>query len=317
MIRSARKPVSAPPTDPGGGGGLSSGDGFEGIDVEVARVADAVDRRVSAWRDAGCSIGLVPALGEPHVGHLQLISIAASECEKVVVAAPADADVLSDTASLRLLSTHGADLLYLTADPLVEGDRPGTRLSDDPCLPGLVRDLESRFDADGFEKALSQLDRWAAVVRPDRIYQTGARYQVALSLARLLAAGGAAVSVRVVETARGPGGITPAAEIDRLGSEDRDRVAALQRIVMRIAQRIGDGASTPEAETAWGRDALRSAGISAVDYLEVREPDPREPAKRLSPAARIFVAARIGDTRLVDSIPVAGPAGITTLGADR
>ena len=41
------------------------------------------------------------------------------------------------------------------------------------------------------------------------------------------------------------------------------------------------------------------------DYLDVRDPVTLEPVERAGAPARILAAARLGDVRLIDNVPVA------------
>ena len=65
-------------------------------------------------------------------------------------------------------------------------------------------------------------------------------------------------------------------------------------------------AGTPIAEaTAAFEASLIAAGFASVDYAEVRDAASLEPVATIgAAAARLFVAARIGGTRLIDNMPV-------------
>ena len=294
---------------------VSRGDGFDGIHLEVARVPEAVERRVAGWRTAGLSIGLVPVLGEPHVGHLTLIDTAAEECDRVVVVAQAGVEVLTEPSGLRLLSSHGANLLFvpMTAGaPAFASDvGAGVPAAGGSAVEDLMAEMEGRFNRQPLIDSLDRIEAWSGCVGPDSIYQSGTRYQMATLLAARLQHQPRPPLVKVVDAARGPGGITPVAEIDRLDQAQRDQVAALQRVLQRMAARLLDGVSTPAAEIAWARDALASAGFEPPDYLDVREARTLVPVDQVTRTTRIFIAIRLGDIRLVDSVPVDGAAGTT------
>lgn len=274
-------------------------EGDEGADVEVVSDVEALLGYLEEWREDDCSVGLVPVLGEAHVGHLVLLALAARECDRVVVAAGPRADVLTDPVGRGLLSRNGADILYSApreVDPLPVDD-----------LPNFAAFMEGQFGRQSLTDAVGKIERLIALVNPDRLYQSGAVFQRACVLAARLSGREGAPLIRVVDAARGPGGITPVAEIDRLDEAGRERVANLSRILGRMAGRLADGVSTPAGEVAWGLDALSAAEFDGVDYLEVRNPRTLEPVERAGAPARVFVAVRIGDLRFVDSVPVRSP----------
>jgi pantoate--beta-alanine ligase len=269
------------------------------LDIDVIRRPDALARQMSAWRSEAATIGLIPVLGEAHVGHLMLLALAARECDRVVIAAGPRAEVLTDPVGLTLLSRNGADVLF--APPVVLEAVP----TGD--LPTFADPMEGLFGRDALLDAVGRIERLVDLIAPTRLYQSGAVFQRACILAARLSGRAGAPMIRVVDAARGPGGITPVAEIDRLNEADRERITVLSRTLSRIAGRLADGVSTPAGEIAWGLDALNTAGFDAVDYLEVRNPKTLAPVERAGTPARIFVAARIGDIRFVDSVPVRSP----------
>lgn len=271
-------------------------DGDEELEVDIVCDLGGLAEPLADWREDGCSVGLVPVLGEAHVGHLMLLALAARECDRVIVASGPRADVLTDPVGRTLLSRNGADILYAAQ----------TDIAPVPIgsLPALAESMEGEFDRSALTDAVGKLESLIALIEPDRLYQSGAVFQRACVLASRLSGRSGAPLVRVVDAARGPGGITPVAEIDRLDEAGRERVVSLSRILSRIAGRLADGVSTPAGEIAWGLDALNSAGFDAVDYLEVRHPRTLALVDRAGTPARVFVAVRIGELRFVDSVPV-------------
>lgn len=271
----------------------------DGLDIDVIRRPEELRHQVAAWRTEGSTIGLVPVLGEAHVGHLMLLALAARECDRVVVAAGPRAEVLTDPVGLTLLSRNGADVLF--ASPVQLEAAPGG------ALPGFAETMEGQFARALLLDAVGRIERLVEMIGPSRLYQSGAVFQRACVLAARLSGREGAPLIRVVDAARGPGGITPVAEIDRLDEAGRERVAVLSRTLGRIAGRLADGVSTPAGEIAWGLDSLNAAGFDAVDYLEIRNPKTLAPVERAGAPSRVFVAARIGDIRFVDSMPVRSP----------
>ncbi len=91
-----------------------------------------------------------------------------------------------------------------------------------------------------------------------------------------------------------------------LTREQRSRAPALADALRHVAGMLKGGASGTDA-AAEGRRILEAVGFEPVDYLEVREEDglrlvegPVDPSR----PARVFGAATLGETRLIDNLPV-------------
>ena len=61
------------------------------------------------------------------------------------------------------------------------------------------------------------------------------------------------------------------------------------------------------AQCAWGRQALLDAGFDTVDYFEIRDAATLAPAEMFGPGLRIFAAAWVGETRLIDNLSADAP----------
>jgi pantoate--beta-alanine ligase len=88
-----------------------------------------------------------------------------------------------------------------------------------------------------------------------------------------------------------------------LSPADRQRAAALPQAMQKTANALRAG--HPKAEAlADLRAAILSAGFAGIDYTELRDGDSLLTVDSLQAGARLFVAARIGGTRLIDNVAV-------------
>ena len=105
------------------------------------------------------------------------------------------------------------------------------------------------------------------------------------------------------EAIRENDGLAMSSRNQRLDALSRAQAPGLYRIMTRTAAAIKGGTDVGAA-LAQGRDDLRQAGFSEVDYLELRSAAMLEPAQNLDHPARLLAAAWIGGVRLIDNIPV-------------
>ena len=290
---------------------MSIGSGIPGLGIEVARVPEAVRRRVDAWAREGLTVALVPTMGALHEGHRTLVRAARSGADRVVVSifvnprqfAPSE-DLATyprtEIEDLAALTEEGADLAWVPAPDVVYP--PGFETTVRAGSLGLP--MEGLHRPGFFDGVATVVAKLFALVRPHRAYFGEKDYQQLLVVARMAADLDLGVQVVPVPTVREADGLAMSSRNVHLTAADRAVAAVLHRTLSRMAARLADGASEPAAEVAWGRQKLLEAGFSAVDYLEVRDPRTLEPVVRAGVAARILAAVRLGPVRLIDNLPV-------------
>lgn len=290
---------------------MSIGSGIPGLGIEVARVPEAVRRRVEAWRCDGQTVALVPTMGALHEGHRALVRAARSGADRVVVSifvnprqfAPGE-DLATyprtENADLAALTEEGADLAWVPAPDVVYPPGFETTVRAGP----LGQPMEGAHRLGFFDGVATVVAKLFALVRPHSAYFGEKDYQQLLVVARMAADLDLGVEVVPVATVREADGLALSSRNVYLSSTERAAAPALHRTISRMAARLADGASEPAAEVAWGQARLREAGFAAVDYLDVRDPRTLEPVTRAATAARILAAARLGSVRLIDNVPV-------------
>jgi pantoate--beta-alanine ligase len=116
-------------------------------------------------------------------------------------------------------------------------------------------------------------------------------------------------SILGVPTVREADGLAMSSRNRYLSPEDRRRAAVLPAAMRKAAAAIATGADIALVLDRT-RAALLAGGFSGVDYVELADGDSLEPlAETAGRSARLFVAARIGGTRLIDNMPVAAGPG--------
>ena len=88
-----------------------------------------------------------------------------------------------------------------------------------------------------------------------------------------------------------------------LGTADRSVAPALHRVLRETATALAGGVPVAEA-IADGWRSLTQAGFTSVDYLAVCDPESLAPLERMEDPARVLAAVWLGETRLIDNLPV-------------
>jgi pantoate--beta-alanine ligase len=89
-----------------------------------------------------------------------------------------------------------------------------------------------------------------------------------------------------------------------LSPNERSAALALPRTLKTIAERLARSPKEVAQQTAWGRDQLSAAGFAKIDYVEVCDAETLQPLNEVKAPARVFGAAWMGRTRLIDNAPI-------------
>jgi pantoate--beta-alanine ligase len=266
---------------------------------ELAAARDALPGRV----------GVVMTMGALHEGHAELVRVARTLADRVVVtiflnplqfAAGEDLGRYPRTfdADLTLCRREGVDLVFAPGPEVVypDGD-PMVRV--DAGWLGDVLEGESR--PGHFSGVLTVVAKLFQLTRAD-VALFGEKDAQQLALIRAMVRD-LDLPVRVVgvPTIREPDGLALSSRNTYL--TPADRVVALS---LSAALRAGAAHSArgPEAVLAAASEVLSDVGGLGVDYLCLIDDETWQPATATTTAARLLVAARLGTTRLIDNVPI-------------
>ncbi len=278
----------------------------------IVRTVAELRSAVAAWRADGKRVALVPTMGALHAGHLSLVARGLALADAVVVSLfvnPAQfgpAEDLSryprDEAGDRAkLATAGCGLLFAPA--VADMYPPGfaTTVRVNQVSDGLCGDVRpGHFDgvATIVCKLLNQARADIAIFGEKDFQQLHVIRRMATDLD---------IPTRIIGApiVRDADGLALSSRNAYLSAGDRQIALALPRTLhqAKAALEAGAEAATVTAET---KAALLAAGFQTVDYVELRSEAALAPLSRATEPARLLAAARVGSTRLIDNIIVAG-----------
>jgi pantoate--beta-alanine ligase len=138
------------------------------------------------------------------------------------------------------------------------------------------------------------------MVAPDVAYFGQKDAQQAVVIRRLVRDLNLPVTIETCPTVREPDGLAMSSRNARLRADERERAVALFRGLeaARAAAAAGERSGTALVERALA--AMDELEVEP-EYLELVDPLTLEPVAELSQPALLAVAARIGETRLIDN----------------
>jgi len=266
-------------------------------------------------RRGGRSIGLVPTMGALHAGHESLIRRARAEHDVVVVSLfvnPTQFDDGGDLAAYpreegrdaALAAEAGADLLFAPAAAEVYPPGFSTAVS----VGGLSEPLEGAVRGPGhFAGVATVVLKLLNMVQPTCAYFGQKDAQQALLVRRLVRDLDVPVSIEVCPTVREPDGLAMSSRNARLGAEERARAVALHRALGAAESSVSAGERDASSILRRARAAMRAHAVEP-EYLTLVHADTLAPLDRIDGEALLAVAARVGQTRLIDNVALTPPS---------
>ena len=267
--------------------------------------------QMRAWsraeRARGRRIGFVPTMGFLHEGHLRLVDRARERADRVVMSIfvnPLQFGAGEDFATYprdvdrdkQLASGRGVDGLFLPdakamypADPLVR------------VLPGPMADgLEGAARPGHFAGVLTVVAKLFHLVEPDIAVFGRKDFQQAMLVRRMVDDLNFGLEVDIAPTVRELDGLALSSRNAYLHGDERRAALALSRALRAVEQAWRSGEADPGPLARRGLDVLRAPGV-APEYLALVDEQMR-PVQRVDARTVVLVAARVGQTRLIDNV---------------
>lgn len=280
------------------------------MSVPIVRTVAELRATVADWRAQGLRVAVVPTMGALHEGHLSLVRAAFERADRVIVTLFVNPKQFNNAADLaayprteeddaRKLGPLGAHMLYAPDASEVYPAGFATNISVSGVSAGLCGgNRPGHFDG-------------VATVVTKLFLQTGAdvamfgekdfqQLHVVRRLARDLD-----IPIEVVgcPTVRETDGLALSSRNQRLLPEEREIAPRLAEILAVLAAALGSGGKAePLLEAA--KDKIVAAGFHNVEYLELRAKSDLSPLDAATEPARLLVAAWLGETRLIDNLPI-------------
>jgi pantoate--beta-alanine ligase len=280
----------------------------------VRAVADLRATLEPARRE-GLTIGLVPTMGALHEGHLSLIRRAREQCDRVIVSLFVNPAQFNERADLEryprqeahdaeLAAEAGADILFAPSDEEIYPSGFATNVE----VLGITERLEGATrGTEHFRGVSTVVTKLLGMAQPDVVYFGQKDAQQIVVIRRLVADLNLPVRIEACPTVREPDGLALSSRNARLNAAERVRALSLYRALSAAAERAATGERSAEALLSAVREAIVPI---EPEYMALVDPDTLEPIMQLDEPALLAVAARVGDTRLIDNVilqPVAVP----------
>lgn len=292
--------------------------------AELVETVDAYRDRCDAARRRAATVGLVPTMGYLHDGHRSLIRAARAECDFVAVSIfvnplqfspgedldryPRDLD-----GDLVACTAEGVDVVFAPAVTEIYPRPPKTTIH----VEGLTDDLCGRARPGHFDGVATVVAKLFALTGPCRAYFGRKDAQQLAVVTRMAVDLNFPVDVIGCPLVREPDGLAMSSRNAYLTSSERRVAPALFASLRSAASAVVAGERDPGAVEAIVREAIAAEPAIALEYVEVRDAGELSVIDRLDGRVLLAVAARLGATRLIDSVQfsIAGESVAVDLGS--
>jgi pantoate--beta-alanine ligase len=272
-------------------------------------------RTVARALKADGPLALVPTMGALHEGHLTLVREAKRRAAHVAVSIfvnPRQFGANEDlgkyprhlAADSALLEAEGVSLLWAPDAAAMYPDGYATSVT----VAGISNGLCGAARPGHFDGVATVVCKLFNQVQPD-LALFGEKDWQQLAVIRRMARDlnltqplvGAILGVPTVREADG---LAMSSRNAFLSPEDRAKATSLPKAMQAAIAAVHNGIRPSEVAATLGATLL-SAGFASVDYAEFRDAESLVPVDQLTHRpVRLFVAARIGGTRLIDNLAV-------------
>jgi pantoate--beta-alanine ligase len=274
--------------------------------MQIVRSIDEMRRVCKRWRRKGYMTGLVPTMGALHDGHLSLVRAARASCERVaatIFVNPLQFGPNEDLAryprtferDCELLKAEGVDALFA---PSVEEMYPAGQQTfvDVPEIGGR---LDGAARPGHFRGVATVVTKLFHIVQPEQAFfgqKDAAQVAVLRAMVRDL---NFDVELVVVGTVRAADGLAMSSRNAFLSNGERERSMVLSRALRQVERAASNG---EWHACVLGRELVDALQGVAVEYAAIVDPGSLEPVEDIRRGALVAVAAKFGDTRLIDNV---------------
>lgn len=254
-------------------------------------------------------IGFVPTMGNLHEGHLTLVRAAKKICDIVVVSifvnpiqfgAGEDFDSYPRTLEQdsRLLADVGCDIIFAPSVEQMYGSQP--RLTN-ISVGQITDDLCGKSRPGHFDGVAVVVTKLFNIVQPDYAFFGQKDYQQLAVIRQFVQDLNIPLEVIGVPIVRAEDGLALSSRNGYLSAEQREIAPTIYRLLKQAGQSLQEGKALSEVLANISAQ-LTQAGF-VVDYVEARQPN-LQPVEQFDRNLVLFVAAKLGSTRLIDNLEV-------------
>lgn len=281
--------------------------------LECLHTLSALQAKLGTYRFLRQTVGFVPTMGALHQGHLSLVRLAKDKAERVVVSIFVNPTQFgpqedfakyprNEDADLTLLASAGVTLVFLPSVDEIYPQDFTTVVS----VPSLSNVLCGGSRPGHFNGVATVVTKLLNICQPQIAVFGEKDYQQLLIIRRMVQDLNIPTEIIGAPTYREEDGLAASSRNAYLKGKERIIAGHLSKTLVHLIQQATQGTNLVDLENT-GRALLLRKGFTKVEYLEFRSGRDLNVARAVDDDTRLFVAAWIENTRLIDNMKVTVP----------
>ena len=267
-----------------------------------------IHAQIDFARSEGTTIGLVPTMGALHDGHFSLVQHSAENCELTVATIfvnPSQFGPKEDLSryprtmdqDLSGLKQAGADFVFVPEASAIYTEDHSTWIEP----PAVAKPLEGEFRPGHYRGVATVVLKLFNIIPATVAYFGMKDYQQLQVIRRMVEDLNIPIRIEACPTVREPDGLAMSSRNRYLLADERAKATCLSRALHRVIELVDAGETNIGLLESAMRKVLLDAGVSQIDYARIVDGKTLETLTTLEPPCVALIAARIGNTRLIDN----------------
>lgn len=283
--------------------------------MEIIRTPQEMHALVAGWRCSGQTVGFAPTMGALHEGHLSLVRQARRDADFAVASIYVNPTQFgpnedynrypqSFERDCQLLAEAGCDALFAPDTSAMYSDEELTHGPHTYVEVGRLGEVWEGVVRPGHLRGVATIvTKLFNIVAPDLAYFGEKDYQQLKVIEHLVRDLHFPIRIVPMPTLREPDGLAMSSRNAYLNPAQRQKATVLYRAMMAGVEAARAG-ETDVRQVGRAVEAVCAAEPDiSVQYVAIVDAATLAPLERLdTEPARILIAARVGETRLIDNV---------------
>ncbi len=276
--------------------------------MKVIHELNEIYTQLDFVRCDGRRIGVVPTMGALHAGHLSLVHSAKQSCDVAVATIfvnptqfgpNEDLSKYPRTLESDLAALREAECDFVFVPPSDRVYTSGHSTFVEP--PSVAKRWEGEVRPGHFRGVATIVLKLFQLIPAHVAFFGRKDYQQVAVIRAMVDDFNVPIRIQVCDTIREPDGLAMSSRNRYLSKEDRTRALGLWLALNSARIRLAEGEiRSSQLEEAMRKELART--IDSIDYAAIVHPDTMEPVFQIDENAVAIIAARVGNTRLIDNL---------------